>query len=323
MTDKNLKKSNLSSPYAPWLDTALFFFFATVLAVSRYGRSTLGMIFCCILSAAVADLLSAFVFRFFYHAKQLPLDLLPSALSGWATALMMSSNIKFYLPMIFIFLSILLVRIGYPILTKKRNFTSSDGLSPAILATTLLSLFFHREVFTYATPISNGAHQISEDGGSLLSLLHQGSDSLAYINPLNILTGNLASPIGTGSFLLMLAALIFLLLRRPKESILPISYLSGLSILALLFHRAGNPGFSLFLELSGGFAFFLAVAVLSNKRFQTKNPFINIALGLLMGGFTLLFRMLGFPQEGAILAVFFGNLILAALNRLLFKKKNF
>lgn len=293
---------------------------ATVLAWYYGGVQAIRTVVFTLAAAAAADVVAALILKLVYKTKEMPFDLPTSLVAGWSTALMMSADTPFYLPVAFIALSILAARVGYPLLTKKPTLISADGLSPSLLAVTLLSLFFHSSVYRYPAPDTRGAVWFSADGASLLKMLSEGTvDDIPVVN---ILTGNLPAPMGTGCLLLMAAALFFVILRRPRDSVMPVSFLLGLSLMSLLIRHAVDPlPLALLCELAGGSAFFIAVIPLSNKRYQPKNPVVAAAFGLVAGVLAVLIRRIGYPQEGACLAALLCNIGVIALNRSsLFKK---
>ena len=151
----------------------------------------------------------------------------------------------------------------------------------------------------------------SETGNSVTLLLSQGNSigqNVAAV--LEVLVGNVPSAIGTGSALALFGALIFLIIRRPKDSISSLTFILAVAVMALLFPRVGTGRFiSLIMELCGGMMLFSAVFFMSFPSILPKRLLPRAVWGFVSGIICMLIRYVGAFEETAV----FGILIACAI----------
>lgn len=151
----------------------------------------------------------------------------------------------------------------------------------------------------------------SETGSSVTSLLSQGNsigESIAAV--LEVLVGNVPSAMGTGSALALFGALIFLIIRRPKDSISSLTFILAVAVMALLFPRVGTGRFiSLIMELCGGMMLFSAVFFMSYPSILPTRLMPRAVWGAVSGIICMLVRYVGAFEETAV----FGILIACAI----------
>ncbi len=150
-----------------------------------------------------------------------------------------------------------------------------------------------------------------ETGNSVTMLLSQGNsigENIAAV--LEVLVGNVPSAIGTGSALALFGALIFLVIRRPKDSISSLTFILAIVVMALLFPRVGTGRFiSLIMELCGGMVLFSAVFFMSYPSILPTGLMPRAVWGFVSGIICMLIRYVGTFEETAV----FGILIACAI----------
>lgn len=151
----------------------------------------------------------------------------------------------------------------------------------------------------------------SETGNSVTMLLSQGNsigENIAAV--LEVLVGNIPSAMGTGSALALFGALIFLVIRRPKDSISSLTFILAVIVMALLFPRVGTGRFiSLIMELCGGMMIFSAVFFMSYPSILPTRLMPRAIWGFVSGVICMLIRYVGAFEETAV----FGILIACAI----------
>ncbi len=311
------------NPYAPVIDQAILLLFAAAMAWYYYGGGALRLVSFSLLAALLAELLSALILKGIYKTEKLPLHLADSLFSGAITALLLPADFSLPPALLFVFLSVLAVRVLYPVFTKKPTLIGADGVSAALLALSLLTIFFPNKIFTFPTPDALSGALSPETGLSALEILSTGSQNAALrLGTVNLWIGNVAGPMGSTCLLLLLTALVYRLLRRPSGCIFPAAYLLVVVLSSLLLPRGGfSAGESLLLELSGGTALFLAIFVFGDPRLLPDNLILRAAFGILAGVAVLLSRRLPLLEDGACFIALGINLLSELLSRsALFKK---
>ncbi len=151
----------------------------------------------------------------------------------------------------------------------------------------------------------------SETGNSIASLLSQGNSIGQNVaSVLEVLVGNVPTAMGTGSALALFGALIYLIIRRPKDSISSLTFIFAVIVMALIFPRVGTGRFiSLIMELCGGMLLFSAVFFMSFPSILPKRTLPRALWGFVSGIICMLIRYAGAFEETAV----FGILIACAI----------
>lgn len=152
----------------------------------------------------------------------------------------------------------------------------------------------------------------SETGNSITSLLSQGNSIGQNIaSVLEVLVGNVPTAMGTGSALALLGALIYLIIRRPKDSISSLTFIFAVIVMALISPRVGTGRFiSLVMELCGGMMLFSAVFFMSFPSVLPKRTIPRALWGFVSGVICMIIRYVGAFEETAV----FGILIACAIS---------
>lgn len=185
---------------------------------------------------------------------------------------------------------------------------------PACAGVCFVSLCFPEYMFTYASSASYGLFCTDEAftaGTSLLSLLSAGkSVSLNMFGRISLLSGTYPGAIGTTSMLVMLAAVIYLLIRRPKRLFATCGYVLACAVFAIIFPRVNSGVFSsAVLELSAGSLMFTAIMLVNDPVTSPKDSKQAVLYGALSGIICMLLRRYAKIEDPSC----FGILIINAL----------
>ncbi len=171
---------------------------------------------------------------------------------------------------------------------------------PSAVAICFAMLCWGEDVFNY-----------SQTDASITSLLMQNNsigDNIASV--FEVLMGNIPSAMGTGCILILLSSLVFLAIRRFRDSIPVFTFLLAVIIMALLFPRVGTGRFiSLVMEFCGGMLLFGAVFFISTPSVMPERTVARAVWGFTGGVICMLIRYVGAIEESAV----FGVLITCAI----------
>lgn len=163
----------------------------------------------------------------------------------------------------------------------------------------------------------------SETGNSVTMLLSQGNsigENIAAV--LEVLVGNIPSAMGTGSALALFGALIFLIIRRPKDSISSLTFILAVAVMALLFPRVGTGRFiSLIMELCGGMILFSAIFFMSYPSILPTRLMPRAIWGFVSGIICMLIRYVGAFEETAVFGILIACSIADFFDKLPLTKK--
>ena len=181
---------------------------------------------------------------------------------------------------------------------------------PAAAAVCFLSVCWGDKMFSYPALGAEDYFAAVREGTSITKMLIQ-NNSIGR-NPamiLEVLTGAVPSAIGAGCILALLGALIYLIIRRPKNSVATLSFLLSASLMALIFPRVSTGRLiSLAMELCGGMLLFSAIFFVSDPFIMPKRLLSRAVWGFAGGIVCMLMRYVSSWEE----SVCFGILIMAA-----------
>ncbi len=301
MINKEINKKTVK-PSKIYGDYLIMLIAPCALAVFFYGARALGVMAVSVASAVLTDLvLCALLGRKFLLRD------LSNVFIGFAISMMMPAGIAYYVPASAAFFAVAAVKIPF-------GGSMKTPFVPAAAGFAFASVSFKEAVFDYSY---NSADMLLGQR-SIGAMLAQGNSvHLDAINTFDILSGNVAGPMGAGCGLLMLACLVFLVFRR-KEAILPaISFILTSGIYAMLFPRINASALtSLFLEIFSGSLLFVAAFLLTDYSTAPKNTLAKIFYGVVCGIFCMLMRTVGTYEEAACFAVLMANAFSPAIQSL-------
>lgn len=284
---KTVKASRLYGDYLVMLIAPI------ALAVIFYGSRALAVVAVSVLSAVLSDLIFSALL-----GKNFLLRDLSNVFIGAAIALMMPAGVPFYVPA---------VACVFAVITAKIPFGGSlrAPFVPAAAGFAFASVCFKEQIFDYSYNSTDkllGEH-------SLGALLAQGNAVyLDAINAFDILTGNVAGPMGTGCGLLMLACLVFLVFRRKDALFATGGFIAACALYAAVFPRVNANAFtSVVLELSTGSLLFAAVFLITDYATLPQKRLTRVVYGAVCGVFCMLMRTVGTYEETVCFAVLLAN----------------
>ncbi len=177
----------------------------------------------------------------------------------------------------------------------------NSPFSPPVAAICFATLCWPEYIYNY-----------SETGSSLGEMLLYGNSiDRNIVAILEALVGNVPSAMGTGCILALVGTLIFLVIRRPKDSIPVFSFLLTVVLIAIIFPRVSTGRLiSVIMELCSGMIFFGAIFVMSVPEFSPKRIPSKLVWGIAGGIICMLIRYVSPLQESAC----FGFLIICAIS---------
>ncbi len=172
---------------------------------------------------------------------------------------------------------------------------------PSVAALCFATLCWPQEIYSY-----------SKIGNSLGEMLLYGNsidDNVVAV--LEALVGNVPSALGTGCILALLGSLLFLVTRRPKDSIPVFTFILAVCLMAIIFPRvATGRVISVVMELCSGMIFFGAIFFMSIPSFAPQRLLPKFLWGFAGGIICMLIRYVSPLEEGAC----FGFLIICAIS---------
>lgn len=292
MSDKEIKQSTIKASRL-YGDYLIMLLAPLILAVYHYGARALAVVATGVISAMLADLLLCALLKKVFRLKDLS-----NIFIGAAIAMMMPAGIPLYVPA---------AASVFAIAAVKAPFGGSlrAPFVPAAAGFAFASVCFKELIFDYSY---NSADKLLGER-SLGALLAQGNAvHLDSINTFDILSGNVAGPMGTGCALLMLACCAVLILRRKGALFTVAGFVAVCAAYAAIFPRVNASAFaSIFFELSAGSLLFAAVFFLTDYATLPQGIAAKLADGAVCGLFCMLMRTVGTYEETVCFAVLLAN----------------
>jgi electron transport complex protein RnfD len=172
---------------------------------------------------------------------------------------------------------------------------------PSATALCFAVLCWRDEVFNY-----------SPTGDSLGQMLHYGNSiNKNLVGILETLVGSVPSAMGTGCILALIGVLIFLIMRRPKDSLATICFIIAVGVMAALFPRISTGRtISVIMELCSGMILFGTVFFISSDIIAPKRTVSKAVWGFASGIICMLIRYVAPFEESA----YFGFVIACAVS---------
>lgn len=282
-----------------------------ILSPVYYGVRALGVIAVAVLSALITDV----IFCLFLRRKFLLKDL-SNIFIGAAIAVMMPAGVSLYVPAF---------AAAFAVAVAKVPFGGSlrAPFVPAAAGFAFASVCFKEQIFDYAY---NSADKMLGSGSIGALLIKGNAIHLNAVNIFDVVSGNVAGPMGTGCGLLMIACGIVLLIRRKGALLAPIGFIGFCILWSAIFPRVNASAItSVIMELSAGSLLFGAVFLLTDYSTQPKRYATRIFYGAVCGFLCMLMRRVGTYEECVCFAILLANgfspLIDSAVRRLPSKKK--
>ena len=283
------KKYELTETRRVTLDYAIMLSAPLIFAIFKNGIQALFLALVSVISCTLVAKLGEKVLNTPFSSR-----LLTPIVIGLSVALMLPSTAPWW---IFVFTSAFAVLVcvlpfGAP---EKAPFV------PASVAICFAILCWKEEVFNYQSADASITELLSQN----ISM----GDNIASV--LEVLVGNIPSAMGTGCTFILFGALVFLAMRRPKDSIPVFAFLLAVIVMAILFPRVGTGRFiSLVMELCGGMLLFGAIFFISVPSVMPQRTISRVVWGFTGGVICMIIRYIGAVEESAC----FGILITCAIS---------
>ena len=264
-----------------------------IIAYVYYGARVISVLAAGVLSAYISDLTVCAIL-----GKKFLLKDLSNVFIGVVTALMLPAGIPLYIPA---------VASVFAVITAKIPFGGSlrAPFVPAAAGFAFVSVCFKEQIFDYTY---NAADKLLGER-SLGNLLLQGNAvHLNAVNTIDILSGNVAGPMGTGCGLLMLGCCAYLFVKRRGALLATAGFIGACSVFAFVFPRVNaSPLTSLVLELSAGSLMFAAVFLVTDHATLPQKGINRVVYGAVCGLFCMIMRLVGTYEETVCFAVLLAN----------------
>lgn len=279
-------------------DYLLMLIFPVILSVWYYSTAALSVIAVCLVTSFVCDFIGSIII-----CKQYYLADFSSICTGLMIAMMMPAGIKLYVPV---------MACGFAVLVLKIPFGGGmrTPFVPAAAGFAFAAICFKNMVFDYTV----GREYMTTV--SLGSLLSNGSAlRITGLNVLDILTGNIYGPMGSGCILVFIGCIIFLFIRRRSALLSTLGFIVSCVVFALIFPRSnGYSAASPVLELSAGSLMFASVFLVTDYATLPTHTPNKIVYGVFCGIITMTMRYLGAFEEPVCFAVLLSNAFSPLLN---------
>ncbi len=136
----------------------------------------------------------------------------------------------------------------------------------------------------------------------------------------DMLTGSVPGCIGTSSALAVLAAVVILFLAGLLDLSIPLAAMASFSVCYVLIGRYGLSSYTLAIQLCGGSFLFTIFIMAEDFTTTPVSRSARILYGVLLGGFTFVFRKLGLYEDGVVYALLVVNLLRPLLDKKLAPK---
>ena len=283
------KKYELTETRRVALDYVIMLSALLIFAVSKYGAVALLFSFISIITSTIFVRLGEKLFKINFSTRYLT-----PIVIGLSVALMLPATAPWW---IFMFTT------AFAVLVCVLPFGSPENAPfvPASVAICFATLCWKEEVFNYASADASITELLSQN----VSM----GDNVASV--FEVLIGSVPSAMGTGCILILVGALIFIAIRRFKDSIPVFTFLLAVIIMSLLFPRVSTGRFiSLIMETCGGMLLFGAVFFISSPSVMPRRTISRVVWGFVGGVICMVIRYIGAVEESAC----FGILITCAIS---------
>ena len=283
------KKYELTETRKVTLDYVIMLSALLIFAISKNGVTALALSLVSVITSALFVKLGEKLLKIDFSSRYLT-----PIVIGLSVALMLPATAPWW---IFVFTS------AFAVLVCVLPFGSPEKspFVPASVAICFAILCWKEEVFNYQSADASITELLSQN----ISM----GDNVASV--FEVLIGNVPSAMGTGCALILLGALVFIAIRRPKDSVPVFTFLLAVIVMSVLFPRVGTGRFiSLIMELCGGMLLFGAVFFISTPSVMPQRPLARAVWGFAGGIICMIIRYIGAVEESAC----FGILITCAIS---------
>lgn len=305
-------------------DVLLLLVLLTVPSYLFYGPRALAVCLVSVAAAVVSDAICVLL-----RGRQLNIRDFSPVVTGMIVALIMPASISY---------GVVITASVFAIAVVKHPFggIGNNLFNPAAAGVSFAAICWPQQVFSYPAPFQNldifGA--FSERLQAFVYQSNAGRAAVEMVVPLtqnpsfvlksgrtptnsiiDMALGNYPGPMGATNILVILACLVYLLLRRNMRWHLPAAFLGSCAALAFFFPRVNAGGIaSVCYELMSGALLFGAVFMISDPVTSPKRDSSLVIYGVFAGVSTMLFRYFGGFEESIAFAVLFANAVVPVID---------
>ncbi len=234
--------------------------------------------------------------------------------TGTIIGLLMSPMTAYWVPMLASAFAVIVVKIPF-------GGTGRNIFNPAAAGVALVTQCFAARVFTYPDagieqilPLGNVMENVATRMSPAAELAAGAKTAFTFEA---VAWKKMSGPIGATAFFLLLAAAVFLFLRRTASPLITVAYLAVCAFIAMLFPRSSEDGilYNVAAEICSGYLLFAGIFLLNDPVTAPKIPLARVLYGALAGVLVMLLRHVGRFEEGACFAVLLVNTIAGPLDR--------
>ncbi len=264
-----------------------------IVALWYYGTRVLSVLAVSIATALICDFAACALLGKSFRIKDLS-----NIVIGAVIAMMMPASIPLYIPAAAAAFAVVAVKIPF-------GGALHAPFVPAAAGFAFVSVCFKEQIFSY-TVNPSGKFLGSSSLGSLLT--NGNSVHLNAANSFEIITGNVAGPMGTGCIILLIGCCAYLFVRRRKALLATAGFLGACALYAAIFPRINASLLDgIFLELSAGSLMFAAVFIVTDHAALPQNGINRVLYGAVCGIFCMAMRAFGTYEETVCFAVLLAN----------------
>lgn len=305
LVDSSDKKLEIKTTQKYMLDMLLMLVAPAVMAWYYYGERAVRLIVISVITALLSEIIGSKIFKINATVSDFS-----AVITGVMVALCVSAASPWWLACI---------ASGFAIIVGKLPFGNSRShlFVPACVGLAFVTICNQAEMFSYSV-IPNGTIGLEAYGtpgfvaGNSIAkmLMERNSIGVNIISYIDILVGNVAGAMGTTCGVAMLGALVFLIIRRPKTAVIPVSFLFTCAVYAFLFPRVTTGRMiSVVMELTGGLLFFSALFFLTDEAIAPKRTVAKVCYGVVGGLVAMLLRSFGKFEDSTVFAILLVNCI--------------
>ena len=214
---------------------------------------------------------------------------------------------------------IVAVAVLFGILVAKQPFggVGQNIFNPTAAGIAFVTISWPNQVLRYPTPLDplelfgTVTAKLSESPAYTLKM-----GGVPIIDSVDMLLGNFKGPMGCTYVLVIVACLVYLLVRRTVRWNVAVPFLATVAVFALLFPRANLSWVeSITYEMFSGSLLFGAVFLINDPVTAPKRHTAQILYGVLAAVFTMLYRYFGGLEQGVVFAVLLVNALSATFDK--------
>lgn len=294
--NQGLKKVNRGRNYYRYMMFMLLF--PTFMSVYYYGFRILIVLAAAALSGILTETVMCFIMR-----RRPRIRDYHSAYTGLIIALMLPASASPWLAVLGTVFAIAVAKIPF-------GGSFRSPFVPACVGFAFICVCRPDQVFAYP-PVGILTDTTQSNAVSLAAGLSAGNSSKLNISILfTHLVGNFPGPMGTTCAVVLIACLIGVLIKYPKNIFNTIGFLGSCAIIAAIFPRVlTGIMLSISLELSAGMLLFASIFLITDPASSPIRMTSRLLYGITGGVICMLFRHFGTYEEGVCFAILITNAV--------------